>query len=290
MKLCVLDGSGYVHRAFHAIKPMVNVLGEPANAIYGFTNLFLETLHRTDATHVVCVFDKGRSAVRTAISESYKAHRQSHPDLQSQWPAIRTIPQVFGVAVIEEQDVEGDDLIANLARCGAMGGFEVEVVSQDKDLLQLLVYAGTKLYDPVKKASLTAEDAIRKFGVVPSKIAHVQAFMGDPVDGYKGVPGIGQKTAAELINTFGSVDGVLANIDKVKGKATRAALDLCREDAITSLRLALLYPDASKLLNGIVFDTLKRRPIDVAAVDDFIASHGFQRGDHALVPPAQAAA
>jgi DNA polymerase-1 len=243
--LILVDGSGYIFRAFHALPPMTNPEGVPVNAVFGFTNLLANFLTRHAGSHIAVVFDAHRINFRNAIYPDYKAHRPDPPeDLVPQFALIRDATDALGVVHVEQEGFEADDLIAAYAKAFlAEGEGQVTIVSSDKDLMQL-VRPGVQLLDPIKQKPIRAPEVLEKFGVTPDKVVEVQALAGDSTDNVPGVPGIGIKTAAQLINEYGDLESLLANAEKIKQPKRREALVENAEKARISRRLVLLDENA----------------------------------------------
>ena len=211
----LVDGSGYIFRAFHALPPLTRPSdGLPVGAVHGFCAMLWKLLRETKAseapTHIAVVFDAGRDTFRNEIYEDYKANRPPPPDeLIPQFPLIRDAVKAFNVACVEQDGFEADDLIASYARDVVDAGGDVTIVSSDKDLMQL-VRPGVVMFDAMKSKKIGREEVMEKFGVAPDKVVDVQSLAGDSTDNVPGVPGIGVKTAAELINAYGDLDTLLA--------------------------------------------------------------------------------
>jgi len=216
MHLILIDGSGFIFRAFHALPPMSRADGTPVNAVFGFSNMLSRLLANHEGTHIAVVFDAGRTTFRNDMYEQYKAHRpEPPPELVPQFALVRDATAAFGVPGVELATWEADDLIASYARAATAVGGRVTIVSSDKDLMQL-VTDRVVMQDPIKQKPIGPAEVMDKFGVPPSKVVDVQALMGDSVDNVPGVPGIGPKTASQLIQEFGDVEGVLAAAETMK--------------------------------------------------------------------------
>ncbi|GAM96682.1 DNA polymerase I [alpha proteobacterium U9-1i] len=229
-RLFLIDGSGYIFRAYHALPPLTRASdGLPVGAVAGFCNMlwkFLEEMKASDApTHLAVIFDKSEITFRNELYPEYKAHRPPTPeDLAPQFPLIRDAVRAFNVACIEMGGFEADDLIATYARQAAATGATVKIVSSDKDLMQLIEDDKIELYDPMKQKPLGSEAVMEKFGVTPDKVIDVQALIGDSTDNVPGAPGIGPKTAAELIATFGTLEAILERANEIKQPKRRETL------------------------------------------------------------------
>jgi len=222
--LYLIDGSGFIFRAFHGLPMMNRSDGTPTNAVYGFCTMLTRLMTENGADHLAVIFDAGRKTFRNDIYPDYKAHRPPAPEeLVPQFPLIREAVEAFGVAQVELEGFEADDLIATYAKLGREQGAEVTIVSSDKDLMQL-VRPGVGLLDPLKNKPIGEAEVALKFGVAPDKVVDVQALIGDPTDNVPGVPGIGVKTAAELIGFSGDLDTLLARADEIKQPKRRETL------------------------------------------------------------------
>jgi DNA polymerase I len=241
--LVLLDGSGFIFRAFHALPPMSNPAGVPVNAVFGFTNMLTRLMRDHVGTHLACIFDAGRTTFRNDLYPRYKAHRPEPPeDLRPQFSLIRDAAKAFNVPSIELEGYEADDLIATYARAVVEAGGCCTIVSSDKDLMQL-VRPGVELLDPIKQKPIREPEVIAKFGVAPEQVIDVQALMGDPTDNVPGVPGIGPKGAATLVAEFGSLDAILEAAPGMKASKRRDALIAHADDARISRTLVTLVQD-----------------------------------------------
>ena len=271
--LVLVDGSGYIFRAYHALPPMTRPDGTPVNAVFGFTQMLSSFLAEHRGSHLAVVFDASRSTFRNEIFPNYKAHRPEPPEeLVPQFGLIREATEAFGVAQVEAQGFEADDLIAAYARAFHETGGEVTIVSSDKDLMQL-VRPGVQMLDPIKRRPIREAEVIEKFGVPPEKVIEVQALIGDPVDNVPGVPKIGPKTAAELILTYGDLEAVLANTAQIKQPMRRQNLEQYAEQARLSKRLVTLDDQAPLV---VPIEALAVRPPEPAALSKFLADQGFR--------------
>lgn len=277
-KICLIDGSGYIFRAFYALPTMTSPDGTPVNAVYGFTNMFLKLTQKMQCDYCLVLFDAKRQNYRNNIYPEYKGTRKEIPeDLIPQFAIIREALDALNINHLEMEGYEADDLIATYAEECLTKGWEVTVISADKDLMQL-IKPNIDFYDPMKDKFYTPEDVKDKFGVYPDKIIDVQALAGDSIDNIPGVPGIGIKTAAELINTFGSLEEVLTHAHEIKQNKRRETLLNNTEQARISLALVTLkkdvpvtssisnypchLPDKNKVINFIEkynFNSIKTR-------------------------------
>jgi DNA polymerase-1 len=213
--LVLVDGSGYIFRAYHALPPLTRKSdGLPVGAVAGFCNmlwrLLRDKIDGEKATHIAVIFDASSITFRNALYDQYKANRSEPPeDLRPQFQLIRAATRAFDLPSIELDGFEADDLIATYARIASEAGATVTIISSDKDLMQL-IDDNVSMFDTMKDKKFTAPEVVEKFGVLPDKVVEVQALSGDSVDNVPGVPGIGIKTAAQLVNEFGDLEGILA--------------------------------------------------------------------------------
>ncbi|MBR1825298.1 MAG: DNA polymerase I [Alphaproteobacteria bacterium] len=242
-KVCLIDGSGYIFRAFYALPTMTAPDGTPVNAVYGFITMFMRLLQKIPCDYCVVLFDAKRQNFRNEYLPEYKANRAEIPELLvPQFDLIHQAVEIMGLPYVIQEGYEADDLIATYARQAQERGLETVVVSADKDLMQL-IKDGVEYYDGMKDKFYTPEDVKEKFGVYPDKVVDVQALSGDKIDNIPGVPGIGPKTAAELVNEYGSLHRVLENADKIKQQKRRELLIANKEAAEISLKLVTLKTD-----------------------------------------------
>ena len=244
-KVCLIDGSGYIFRAFYALPPLNTQDGTPVNAVLGFMNMFMRLTAKIKCDYCLVLFDAKRQNYRNEIFADYKGTRKEIPEeLIPQFPIIHQAVEVLNLNHLEMEGFEADDLIATYARKALEEGDEVVVVSADKDLMQL-IRPGVEFYDSMKDKFFTPEDVKEKFGVYPDRVVDVQALAGDATDNVPGVPGIGLKTAAELVNQFGSLDEVLNHADEIKQNKRRETLLANIENAKISLQLVRLKDDVN---------------------------------------------
>ncbi|MBI3672897.1 MAG: DNA polymerase I, partial [Rhizobiales bacterium] len=243
--LYLIDGSGYIFRAYHALPPLTRKSdGLPVGAVQGFCNMLWKLLKETNAgqkpTHLAVIFDKSSKTFRNDIYPDYKAHRPEPPaDLRPQFGLIKQATRAFNIAAIEQDNYEADDLIATYARQAAEAGATCRIVSSDKDLMQL-VRPGVALYDTMKDKEIGEAEVLEKFGVPPNKVIEVQALSGDSVDNIPGVPGIGIKTGAQLINEYGDLETLLSRAPEIKQQKRRENLIEFAEQARLSKKLVTL--------------------------------------------------
>jgi DNA polymerase-1 len=275
--LYLVDGSGYIFRAYHRLPPLTNKHGEPVGAVYGYTTMLwklADELHKAEGpTHMAVILDKSSSTFRNEMFAGYKAQRPPPPeDLKPQFPMIRDATRAFSLPCIEEQGWEADDLIASYAKAALAQGWQVTVVSSDKDLMQL-IEPGLDLYDTMNNRRLGEEAVVEKFGVPPKQLGDVLALMGDTVDNVPGVPGVGPKTAAKLIQEHGDVEGVLAAAPAMKKGKLRDNLIEHADSARLSRKLVELACDVP-LEHPL--EELELQGIPDAPLRAFLEHHGFK--------------
>jgi DNA polymerase-1 len=279
----LIDGSGYIFRAFHALPPLTRPSdGLPVGAVHGFCGMLWKLIKESKAseapTHIAVIFDASEKSFRNDIHADYKAHRPPAPEeLIPQFPLIRDAVRAFNVACIEQMGYEADDLIATYAVQACKAGADVTIVSSDKDLMQL-VQPGVAMLDTMKNRKIGRDEVIEKFGVPPDKVIDVQSLAGDSVDNVPGVPGIGIKTAAELIKEYGDLDTLLARAGEIKQNKRREKLIEFADQARVSRDLVTLKldvpvevpmdrlgmhepkaPDLLSFLRDMQFSTLTKR-------------------------------
>ena len=241
-KYILVDGSGYIFRAFYALPPISRSDNLPVGAVYGFCNMLLKLLNeRHNPNEIIAViFDKARKNFRNEIYPEYKANRAETPaELAPQFAYIRKAVEAFNIASIEQANFEADDLIATYATQAEANGDKVVIYSSDKDLMQLMT-PNIRIHDPLKNKDVNEEDVFNKFGVEPSKVVEVQSLIGDSTDNIPGVRGIGPKTAAELINKYGDLENLLKNARNIKQDKRREMIENGANDARISKKLATL--------------------------------------------------
>src|SRR5262245_28127064 len=225
----LVDGSSYIFRASHALPPRSRKSdGLQVNAVLGFCNMLWKLLRdmnpEKQPTHLAVVFDKSERTFRTEMYPDYKAHRPDPPDdLRPQFPLIREAVRAFDIPCLEQGGFEADDLIATYVRQARDAGAVATIVASDKDLMQL-VTDGVVMFDSMKDRWIGIPEVIEKFGVPPDKVIEVQALIGDSTDNVPGVPGIGVKTAAQLIGEYGDLETLLARAGEIKQEKRRQAL------------------------------------------------------------------
>lgn len=275
--LYLVDGSGYIFRAYHRLPPLTNIRGEPVGAVYGYTTMLwklADELHKADGpTHMAVILDKGSHSFRNDLYDKYKAQRPPPPeDLVPQFPMIRDATRAFSLPCIEEAGLEADDIIASYAKVALAQGWSVTIVSSDKDLMQL-IEPGLDMYDTMNNRRLGIDHVVEKFGVGPDKLGDVLALMGDSVDNVPGVPGVGPKTASKLILEFGDLEAVLAAAPAMKPGKLRDNLIEHADMARLSKILVTLKDDATL---PEPLEDLALKGIPEAPLRTFLAHHGFK--------------
>ena len=267
--------------------------GTPVNAVYGFTTMLIKLLKETDADHIAVIFDAARHTFRDALYPAYKLNRAEPPAaLVPQFPLIRDAVRAFNVACVESEGFEADDLIATYARLAREAGAEVTIVSSDKDLMQL-IRDGVAMWDPVNNKAIGAAEVEEKFGIEPGRVIDVQALAGDPTDNVPGVPGIGVKTAAQLIRQFGDLETLLARAGEIGQPKRREALIAHADNARLSKQLVTLADDVTV---PEPLPALAKREPDPTALKAFLQAQAFRSliarldlGDPGPATPAAAA-
>ena len=275
--LYLVDGSSYIFRAYHRLPPLTNRHGQPAGAVYGYTAMLwklADGLEKADGpTHMAVILDASETTFRNAMYPQYKAHRPPPPeDLVPQFPMIRTATRAFSIPCIEEAGLEADDIIACYCTAAKLAGWKVTIVSSDKDLMQLLD-GDIDMLDTMNDRRIGVEQVIEKFGVPPEKVGDVLALMGDAVDNVPGVPGIGPKTATQLIQQFGDLATVLASTDQIAKPKLKQSLIDHADAARLSRELVRLVCD-SKLPEPL--DALKLKGIPPEPLREFLEEQGFK--------------
>jgi DNA polymerase-1 len=272
--LYLIDGSGYLFRAYHALPPMNRPDGTPINAVFGFCRMLVaDLLDNPEIDHIAMILDAGSVTFRNKIYDKYKANRPDPPeDLIPQFPLIREAARAFNVTVCELDGYEADDLIATYARMAVEAGGTCTIVSSDKDLMQL-VRPGVELMDPIKKIKLGPEAVMEKFGVTPDKVVDVQALAGDSTDNVPGAPGIGVKTAAQLIKEYGNLETLLARTSEIKQPKRRESLEQNAALIRISKQLVTLRDDVPTPAEPEAFD--KRKP-DPNVLLPWLEQQGFK--------------
>ena len=280
--LYLVDGSAYIFRAYHRLPPLTNPQGTPVGAVYGYTTMLwklAEDLNKADGpTHLAVILDKSGKSFRNDLYDQYKANRPPAPeDLVPQFPLIRDATRAFSLPLIEEENVEADDMIASYAREAARAGWDVTIVSSDKDLMQLIGTCGKgggkiDMLDTMKNLRIDIPEVEEKFGVIPDLVGDVLALMGDSSDNIPGIRGVGPKTATKLIQEHGSLEAVLAAALEMKPGKLRDSLIEQADMARLSRVLVQLREDCPL---PMALDAFRLGAIPPEPLTAFLAEHGF---------------
>ncbi len=272
--LYLIDGSAYVYRAFHAVRGLSNSKGMPTNAVFGFTRMLIKLMQERSPGHAAVFFDAKGPTFRHEMYTAYKANRPSMPDdLAMQLPYIKEITAAFNLPVIEMAGYEADDLIGSYARIGEGQGFTVVMVTGDKDFMQLVTDA-TTIWDPMKDLVIDKAYIRQTHGLEPSQVIDMMGLTGDSSDNVPGVPGIGPKTAANLVQTYGSMEGVYEQIDAITAKKQRENLLQNREQAFLSRKLVAIDTNAPVMFDA---DALHVQPPDNASLGKLFQELEFRQ-------------
>ena len=276
-KLHLIDGSGFIFRAYHALPPLTRSDGLPVGAVAGFCNMIYRLIENSndtsEPTHLAVVFDHKSKTFRSKIYPNYKANRPPAPDdLIPQFKLIKEATEAFGLPSIEVEGYEADDIIASYASEARKLGASVTILSSDKDLMQL-IGDGISMYDTMKNKIINRESVFEKFGVWPEKVIDVQSLAGDRIDNIPGAPGIGIKTAAQLINDFGDLDSLLLRADEIKQPKKRETLIENANQIIISRELVTLKKDAPLPLS---FQQLERKNLNPEIILNFTSNMEFR--------------
>src|SRR3954471_18760151 len=277
--LYLVDGSSYIFRAYHRLPPLTNRHGTPAGAVYGYTTMLWKLagdLSRADGpTHMAVILDASEHTHRNEMYDQYKAHRPPPPeDLVPQFPLIRVATRAFSIPCIEEAGLEADDIIACYVTEAKKTGWKVTIVSSDKDLMQLIDEdAGIDMLDTMNDRRIGRSEVLEKFGVPPEKVGDVLALMGDSVDNVPGVPGVGPKTASQLIQTYGDLETVLASTDQISKPKLKQSLIEHADNARLSRELVRLVCDAPlpEPLEALGMKNIPTEPLQA-----FLEDQGFK--------------
>jgi DNA polymerase-1 len=273
-ELMLVDASGFIFRAFHALPPLTTARGLPTNAVLGFTRMIMKLLRERGPSHCALCFDKDSRRGRLAIDPTYKANRVAPPkELAEQFELIRRVAHALRLPILEVPGWEADDVIATVVSWSRTEEIDVEIVSSDKDLLQIL-RKGVAIFDPVKDTEVGEEEAFAKYGVHPHQMRDYQALVGDAVDNVPKVPGIGPKTAVDLLRQFGTVDELLARVSEVAKPKVREAL-LANADQLRRAQQLVTMKDDLEL--SVTLASLERQPLDVEAARALFQEFEFTR-------------
>ena len=275
-RLILIDGSAYIFRAFYALPPMSRKDGTPVNAVFGFTNMLVKLIEDYREEKLIVIFDAARENFRNKIFPDYKANRGATPeDLVPQFDLIKNCVKSFNIPQLEIEGYEADDIIATYSVEASKLNMPSLIVSSDKDLMQL-VNTNVEMLDPMKNKKIGINEVIEKFGVEPNKVVQIQALTGDKIDNIPGVPGIGPKTALELIKAYGDVEGLIKNVDKIKQEKRK---DIIR-NSIENIRVSLKLVTLDKEINlPIDIDNIKpyvEIKDNQKSIENFLQEQGFR--------------
>ena len=239
-RLILIDGSAYIFRAYYALPPMSRKDGTPVNAVFGFTNMLVKLIEDYREEKLIVIFDAARENFRNKIFPEYKANRGETPeDLIPQFDLIKQCVEAFKIPQLEIEGFEADDIIGSYSNLASKLKISSLIVSSDKDLMQL-VNEKVEMLDPMKNKKIGIPEVIEKFGVEPKKVIQIQALTGDKVDNIPGAPGIGPKTALELIKEFGDIENLIKNANKIKQEKRKNIIKDSQDDIRVSLKLVSL--------------------------------------------------
>ncbi len=282
--LCLVDGFGFIFRAYHAIRPLTNSKGMSTHALFGYVNMLLKTRKQIAPDFLAVALEGRGPTFRDDIYPEYKANRPEAPkDLKEQIPWVEPITTAMGISVLRTDGLEADDLIAAYVKRGREAGLDVVVVSGDKDLMQLVEDPHVRLFEPMKERWFAEADVLEKYGVQPKYIRDYLALMGDSSDNVPGVPGIGAKGAAQLIGQFGGMESILERVEEIKANRARESLKSNRDMALLSLELVTLKADAEL---PVPVDQLRTGEQDNKKLVELFTDLGFSQFLRQLVPAA----
>ncbi|ACN98808.1 DNA polymerase I [Sulfurihydrogenibium azorense Az-Fu1] len=272
-KLLLVDGSSYLYRAYYALPPLSAPDGTPTGAIYGFVRMLLKLISTFNTPYIAVVFDRPEKTVRHKIYKEYKATRKETPnDLQVQIPKIKEIIKLLGIKILEIPGYEADDIIATLSKKAENRSFEVIIVTPDKDMNQL-IDQHIKIFNPMKEEIVDTQKVIEKYGVSPQQFIDYLVLVGDSIDNIPGIKGVGPKTAASLLQEFGSIDRILENKDKLKGKLKESFAAVSKEDIQLVRSLVKLHQDIDI---PVEIESLKKDKPDLIKLKEIFEKLGFK--------------
>ena len=283
----LIDGSGYIYRAFFALPPLATTSGLPTGGVYGFVTMLQKVIREKQPDYLAVAFDEKGPTKRHDQYEQYKAHRKPMPDsLSQQIPYIHRIVDAYAIPGVKLEGYEADDLIGTLAVQAAEQGMDVVIVTGDKDMFQLLSPA-IRIFDPVKDKIFTEQDCLERFGVEPGRVVEIMGLVGDSIDNIPGVKGIGEKTARKLITEFQTIENLLAHLPDVKEAKVRALLEAQAKEARQSRQLATLVMDCPVSFEKERFRLGEPRMEELAALFQELEFWGLLKSLQAERPQAQ---
>src|SRR3954470_19755788 len=285
LRLFLIDGSSQMYRAYHAIRGLTGPDGKSTNAVYGFVTMLRKLINDHRPEYIAASFDLAGPTFRSDLATDYKANRAPMPgDLAEQIPWVHEACEAMGVPILTSRRYEADDVIGTLAIKAAAVGFEVAIVTGDKDFFQL-VHDGIKVYNPKEEGTWYDADGVReRFGVTPAQVVDVLALMGDSIDNIKGVPGIGEKGARDLIATYGTLESLLGHAPEVTNKRYREGLLAHADDARQSRELARIRIDVPVEFDA---ESVRYRGVSQQRCFDLFSRLGFRSLVMEFAPTAQ---
>lgn len=272
-KVVLIDGSSYLYRAFYALPPLKSPDGKPTGAIYGFIRMLLKTINLFNTPYIAVAFDLPGKTVRHEKFKEYKATRKETPnDLKAQIPTIKEIIKLLGINIIEKPSYEADDIIATLSKKAEKEGYEVIIVTPDKDMNQL-INENIKIYNPMKDEIVDTEKIKENYGILPTQFLDYLTLIGDNIDNIPGIKGVGPKTATLLLNEFGNLENILKNVDKLKGKLKEYFQEVKLEDVLSMKDLLKLHDD---LEIDLEIKDLKKEKPDLEHLKNIFEKLGFK--------------
>ncbi len=275
-RLILIDGSAYIFRAYYALPPMSRKDGTPVNAVFGFTNMLVKLIEDYREEKLIVIFDAARENFRNKIYKEYKANRGETPeDLIPQFDIIKKCVSAFKIPQLEIEGYEADDIIGTYSSLATKLNISSLIVSSDKDLMQL-VNDKVEMLDPMKNKKIGIPEVIEKFGVEPKKVVQIQALTGDKVDNIPGAPGIGPKTALDLIKEFGDIENLIKNADKIKQEKRKNIIKDSKEDIRVSLKLVSLDKKINLPLSVEDIKPFAEIDNNKSSINTFLKEQGFR--------------
>ncbi len=266
----IVDGYGFVFRAFFSLADFKTSKGEPVGAIYGFMNMILKVLNSLSPEILIVVFDSGKKTFRSELYPEYKANRKEAPeDLKPQFPLIRNAVEAMNLKYVEVEGFEADDIIATYSKIIEKNGGKSIIISSDKDLMQLVKNGITEFYDPMKNKFIKEEDVEQKFGVKPHQVKDFLSILGDSSDNIPGIKGIGEKGASELLNKFHTLENIYEKLSEIEKPRLKKLLEEGKEMAFLSQKLASLHFD----VNVPNIEDFKIKPFNKEILYSFLAKY-----------------
>lgn len=271
--LAIIDGYGFLFRAYHSLPSLKRPDGTEVGAVYGFMSMLLKVISKHEYSHLAVALDSGSKTFRNQIYPAYKANRPPAPeDLLPQFPILREAIKALNIEILEQTGYEADDLIATMANKATENNYKVIIISSDKDLMQLVQDNSICMFDAMKNITIQEKEVVEKFGVEPKKLLDTFALVGDTSDNIPGIPGIGIKTAAELINQFGNLENLYNSLDELKQNKKNTSIKENQENAFLSKKLISLCYDAPI---NISLDDLKTKSLNQEQLLSFIETQNF---------------